>query len=65
MKVENNQSEIILYKTDDGRIKVDTIFQNETIWLTQAQMSDLFDVNVPAISKHLNNIFEEGDCKEK
>ena len=37
MKVENNQSEIILYETEDGRIKVDTIFQDETIWLTQAQ----------------------------
>ncbi len=65
MKLENNQSEIILYKTDDGRIKVDTIFQNETIWLTQAQMSDLFDVNVPAISKHLNNIFEEGELQRE
>ena len=65
MKVENNQSEIILYKTDDGRIKVDTIFQDETIWLTQAQMSDLFDVNVPAISKHLNNIFEEGELQRE
>ena len=44
MKEKNNQSEIILYKTDDGRIKVDTVFQSETIWLTQAQMSELFDV---------------------
>ncbi len=41
MKEENNHSEIILYKTDDSRIKVDTIFQNETIWLTQALMSIL------------------------
>ena len=65
MKVENNQSEIILYETEDGRIKVDTIFQDETIWLTQAQMSDLFDVNVPAISKHLNNIFEEGELQRE
>ncbi len=65
MKEKNNQSEIILYKTNDGRIKLDTIFQDETIWLTQAQMSDLFDVNVPAISKHLNNIFEEGELQRE
>ncbi|MBN1903650.1 MAG: virulence RhuM family protein [Deltaproteobacteria bacterium] len=65
MEEETNKSEIILYKTDDGRIKVDTIFQNETIWLTQAQMSELFDVNVPAISKHLNNIFEEGELQRE
>lgn len=65
MKEKNNQSEIILYKTEDGRIKVDTIFQNETIWLIQAQMSELFNVNVPAISKHLKNIFESGELDVK
>ncbi len=65
MKQETNHSEIILYKTDDGRIKVDTVFQNETIWMTQAQMGGLFDVNVPAISKHLKNIFESGELDEK
>jgi hypothetical protein len=64
MKERNIQSEIILFKTDDGRIKVDTVFQNETIWLTQAQMSELFDVNVPAISKHLKNIFESAELDE-
>ena len=56
-----NQSEIILYKTEDGSIKIDTILQNETIWLTQSAMAELFDVNVPAISKHLSNIYEEGE----
>jgi len=64
MKEKNNQSEIILYKTDDGRIKVDTVFQNDTIWLTQAQMSELFDVGRPAITKHLKNIFESGELDE-
>ena len=60
-----NQSEIILYKTEDGAVKIDTLFQNETIWLTQARMAELFDVNVPAISKHLNNIFEEGELQKE
>jgi hypothetical protein len=54
-------SEIILYKTEDGTVKIDTIFQNETIWLSQNSMAELFGVNVPAISKHLKNIFEEGE----
>ncbi len=60
-----NQSEIILYKTEDGSVKIDTIFQNETIWLTQNSMADLFGVNVPAISKHLKNIFEEGELQKE
>jgi hypothetical protein len=59
------QSQIILYKTSDGDIKIDTVFQNETIWLTQAQMAELFDVKVPAISKHMKNIFESGELDEK
>lgn len=59
------ESEIVLYRTEDGQIKIDTVFQDETIWLTQAKMADLFDVNVPAISKHLNNIFEEGELQKE
>ena len=58
-------SEIILYKTEDGTVKIDTIFQNETIWLTQNAMAELFGVNVPAISKHLKNIFEEGELQKE
>jgi len=60
-----NHSEIILYKTVDGAVKIDTIFQNETIWLTQRSMADLFDVKIPAVSKHLKNIFESGELVEK
>jgi len=60
-----NQSEILLYKTDDGAIKIDTIFQDETIWLTQAQMAELFDVQRPAITKHLKNIFATEELDEK
>ena len=57
-------SEIILYKTEDGSVKIDTIFQNETIWLTQKKMAELFDVQRPAITKHLKNIFESGELDE-
>ncbi|OJF77347.1 MAG: hydroxyacid dehydrogenase [Treponema sp. CETP13] len=65
MKDDLIQSEIILYKTEDGNVKVDTVLQNETIWLTQAQMADLFGVNVPAVSKHLKNIFDEGELNRE
>ena len=62
---KSNQTEIVLYTTADGKVKIDTIFQNETIWLTQAKMAELFDVQRPAITKHLKNIFESGELNEK
>jgi len=65
MKEKSEQSQIILYTTPEGDIKVDTILQNETIWLTQNAMAELFGVNVPAISKHLKNIFEEGELQRE
>ncbi|MBW1745232.1 MAG: virulence RhuM family protein, partial [Deltaproteobacteria bacterium] len=60
-----NQSEIVLYTTADGTVKIDTIFQDETIWLTQKKMAELFDVQRPAITKHLKNIFENGELVEQ
>ena len=53
------ESNILLYETEDGKINVDVILKDETIWLSQKSMSELFDVNVPAINKHLTNIYEE------
>ena len=47
---------IILYETEDGKINIDVILRDEPIWLTQKSMVELFDVNIPANSKHLNNI---------
>ncbi|MFP3043422.1 virulence RhuM family protein [Treponema primitia] len=55
--------EIIIYRTDSNDIKVEVLIQDESLWLTQEKMSELFDVNVPAISKHLSNIFEEGELE--
>lgn len=54
-----NESNILLYETDEGKVNLDVILKDETIWLTQKSMSELFDVNVPAINKHLNNIYTE------
>lgn len=58
---ENNESDIIFYTTPDGAVHIEVFFQNETFWLTQKRMAELFGVEVPAISKHLTNIFESGE----
>lgn len=49
----------LIYQTPNNEVRVDVFLQNETAWLTQKSMAALFDVNVPAISKHLSNIFDE------
>ena len=53
--------EVVLYQTDDGNVNVSVIYYDETFWLTQKAMADLFGVNVPIISKHLQNIYEDGE----
>ena len=55
------QSEIILYQTEDGRTRVQCRFENETIWLTQALLPELFEKDVRTINEHLVNIFDEGE----
>ncbi len=51
-------NEIIFYSTPDGNKKVEVVFQDQNFWLTQKALAGLFDVKVPAVSKHLKNIFE-------
>ena len=58
-------TEFLLYKSPNGDVKVDVLLQNETIWMPQKKIADLFDVNVPAISKHFKNIFSSGELNEK
>ena len=57
-------SEIILYNSAEGTIRVEVIYSGETFWLSQKRIAELFGVEVPAISKHLKNIFESGELKE-
>ena len=57
-------NEILLYKTDNAEVKVEILLQNENLWLTQAKMAELFDVQKAAISKHLKNIFADGELQE-
>lgn len=59
------EDNIVLYQTEDGNVSISVIFKDETFWLTQKAMSELFGVGVPAISKHLNNIFESGELDEE
>jgi len=54
-----SEGKIVLYSTPDSSVYVDVVFKDETFWMTQKVMAVLFDVNTPAISKHLKNIFEE------
>ncbi len=57
-------AEFILYTTPQGEVKLEVLVEDETIWLTQKAMAELFQVGVPAISKHLSNIFESGELVE-
>lgn len=56
-----NRGEILLYSDDSGKEFINVVFEDETFWLTQKAMAELFDVNVPAVSKHLQNIYEENE----
>jgi hypothetical protein len=57
----NQNSDIILYTTPQGNIKVEVVYESETFWLTQKAIAELFGVEVPAINKHLSNIYETGE----
>lgn len=58
-------TEFLLYTAPNGAIKVEVLLANETIWLTQKRMAELFGVGVPAVSKHLDNIYESGELQRE
>ncbi|PKP24547.1 MAG: cell filamentation protein Fic [Bacteroidetes bacterium HGW-Bacteroidetes-2] len=58
------KNNFILYNAPSGDVTLNVLLQNETIWLTQKMMAELFDVGVPAINKHLTNIFESNELEE-
>ena len=61
---ENKTGEIVIYQTDDGQTKIDVRFEDETVWLTQAQLVDLYQSSKANISEHIKHIFEEGELDE-
>src|SRR3989337_3927756 len=68
MKKKNEQgpikSELILYQTEDGKIRIEVRLQDESVWLTQKLMAELFQTTPQNITIHLKNIFEEGELSE-
>lgn len=59
------RSEIIIYQTEDGQTKIDVKFVDETVWLTQAQLCELYQTSKSNISEHIKHIFEEEELDEK
>ena len=57
--------EFLLYQTEDGRTRIECRFQGETVWLTQQQMAELFDVDKSGVSRHLRNIYESGELSQE
>ena len=62
--MENNNDKIIIYQTADGQTAIDVRLENETVWLSQAQMVDLFQTTKQNVSLHVNNVFKEGELEE-
>jgi hypothetical protein len=57
------QSEIILYQTEDGRTRIQCRIDQETIWLTQAQMAELFQIGVNTVNHHLKELYDDGELQ--
>ncbi|WEV69570.1 RhuM family protein [Bifidobacterium sp. ESL0775] len=59
------QGEIVLYQQDDRNVPVQVVYRDETFWMAQKNIAELFGVKIPIISKHLANIYSEGELEEK
>ena len=60
-----NNSNIIMYTTEDGLTKIETTFEDDTVWLTQGQIAELFLTSKQGISRHIRNIFTDGELLQK
>lgn len=60
----NTKNELMVYQTDSGALEVRLDAQNDTVWLTQRQLADLFETSTDNISLHLKNIFDDGELNE-
>ncbi|MEA2091721.1 MAG: virulence protein [Campylobacterota bacterium] len=58
-------SNFVIFKIDNAKVNIDVFFQDETLWLTQKQLAELFDKDRSVITKHINNVFKEGELEEK
>ena len=55
--------EFLFYQTEDGRTQLEVRLENETVWLTQGQMAELFQTTIPNVSMHIRNVFSDGELK--
>ncbi|HOC96547.1 MAG TPA: RhuM family protein [bacterium] len=65
MEEQNIENKIVIYKSKDGKINLDINFDKETVWLTQEQISTLFGVDRTVVTRHINNIFKDGEIGER
>jgi hypothetical protein len=64
MNTTNNDSQLLIYQSSSGEVKIDVRLDNETVWLTQKLMAELFQTSVPNINMHLKSIYEDGELTE-
>lgn len=62
---DTKNNDIVIYQTEDGITKIEVNFNNDTVWLSQAQIGELFQRERSVITKHINNVFEEHELEEK
>ena len=58
-----DENKIVIYQTEDGQTQIDVRLENDTVWLTQAQMAELFQKDRTVITRHINNVFKEGELE--
>jgi len=58
------QNQIVIYQTEDGQTQIDVRLENDTVWLTQAQMAELFQKDQSVVARHINNAFKEGELED-
>lgn len=63
-EIRNSTAEFLIFQLEGKKDGIQVVYKDETIWVTQKAIAELFDVGVPAISKHLKNIFESGELLE-
>lgn len=64
-RISGEYGEIVVYQTEDGLTRLDVKFENETVWLTQAQLVELYQTSKSNISEHIKHIFEEGELEKE
>lgn len=65
MYMETNNSQLVIYKAPDGTMSIDVTVQNETVWLSQSQMAELFGKDQSVIARHISNVFKEGELEKE